>query len=32
MKREITPAAETEGTTLETFEYDGLSRVNKGIG
>ncbi len=29
MKREITPAAEVEGTTLETYEYDGLSRVTK---
>jgi YD repeat-containing protein len=27
-KREITPAEGAVGTTLETFEYDGLSRVN----
>jgi RHS repeat-associated protein len=27
MKREITPAEGAVGTTLETFQYDGLSRV-----
>jgi hypothetical protein len=29
MKREVIPAEGVEGTTLETFEYDGLSRVTK---
>jgi RHS repeat-associated protein len=29
MKREIIPAEGAVGTTLETFEYDGLSRINK---
>jgi RHS repeat-associated protein len=28
MRREIIPAEGAVGTTLETFEYDGLSRVN----
>ncbi|MGD2093343.1 MAG: DUF6531 domain-containing protein, partial [Candidatus Aminicenantes bacterium] len=31
MKREITPAEGAVGTTLETFEYDGLSRINKAV-
>ncbi len=29
MKREVIPAEGVEGTTFETFEYDGLSRVTK---
>jgi RHS repeat-associated protein len=29
MKREVIPVEGVEGTTLETFEYDGLSRVTK---
>jgi YD repeat-containing protein len=30
MKREIIPSGDVEGTTLETYEYDGLSRLTLG--
>ena len=29
VRRDITPAAGVKGTTVQTFEYDGLSRVTK---